>query len=651
MPFKKLPAQKDFWPRASGSIALLALALTACLPSGESGPVDSGQKAHDKSTDQRVETASTAPPTIDAEILAQRRFTEAPELAGQVQAGELPPVSERLPESPLIVVPIEEIGRYGGTIRRALLSDVSGSGMIRNTLSESLMAFERPLPHSQNLNLAESYTFLDGGRKLRIKLRKGVRWSDGVPFTVDDILFWYEDILNDENARQAPFFPDRWRSDGKPVEMEKEDDHTLIISSDAPLGVILNTLCHDDIALPKHVLAQYHPRYNPDSDYDRLLRFTRNSRLAYEPGIPRLSAWVPSEWVFGQRAVYKRNPYYWKVDTAGNQLPYADTLEVSVIPNSKVILLKFQNGEIDIASHGNFKSELPAMMAKERDGVFRLNKSTPTPFVVIFPNWDAHEPKIRRALRDQRVRVALSHAINRPEIGDIVFNGRLIPSGFSLSPSNPYYSEEASKMYSQYDPEKARMLLNEAGYTDSDGDGFREFGDGSLFQLTLDVLGYGMLPDLSELVLEYWEAVGVRVHLNIGLEEIVVPRRINGEFVFTLGNAPVDPLNQAHEFAITGPYLPVWHRNAVKEGPSWLHEMTALIKKAKMTMDADIRQNDLIRVQNIIAENIPFICFGFETRVWGSNRRLGNVPHLVNSEDLYRAVNRAVPHEQLFIRQ
>jgi peptide/nickel transport system substrate-binding protein len=522
--------------------------------------------------------------------------------------------------------------------------------MIRNTLSESLMAFERPLPRSRKLNLAESYTFLDGGRELRIKLRKGVRWSDGVPFTVDDILFWYNDILTDENARQAPFFPDRWKSQGQPVEMEKEDDLTLIISSDAPLGVILDTLCHDDIALPKHILAQYHPRYNSDSDYDRLRRFTRDGRLAFEPGIPRLSAWVPVEWARGQRAVYRRNPYYWKVDTEGNQLPYADALEFAIIPNNQVQLLKFQNGELDFLSHGNFHGVLSTMKVKEREGVFRLNRSVPTQFLVLFPNWDAPEPTVRRALRDRRVRIALSHAINRPELGRVIFDGRLIPSGFSLSRSSPYYSEETSKLYSQYDPEKARALLGEAGYIDSDGDGYREFEDGSRFELLMDVLGYGMLPDLSELVAEYWEAIGIRVRLNIGLEEIIVPRRINAEFVITTGSAPVDPLNQAHEFAITGPYLPVWHRNAGAEAPPWLREMTALIKKAKTTMDDDIRGAYLIRIRDLITENIPFICFGADARVWGSNRRLGNVPYLVNSEDLYRALNRAVPHEQVFIR-
>ena len=645
-----LPARKEIRLRAPVPLVLSVLALTACLPSSDRGPATSGVEGQNDSSGQGEANASAAPLTIDPDILSRRRFNEAPALADRVRAGDLPPVAERLPESPLVLAPVQEIGRYGGALRRALSSDVSSSGMIRNTLSESLMAFERPLPLRRNFNLAESYTFLDGGRKIRIVLRKGVRWSDGAPFSVDDILFWYKDILSDEDARQDPFFPDRWMGYKKPVEMEKEDGLTLVISSDCPMGVILDTLCHDDIALPKHTLAQYHPRYNADSSYDRLRRFTSKGRLAFEPGIPRLGAWVPVEWVRGRRAVYGRNPYYWKVDTAGNQLPYADALEFSIIPNDQVTLLKFQNGELDLVGHGHICKMLPAMKAKERDGVFRLNRSTPTSFVGLFPNWDAPEANVRRALRDRRVRIALSHAINRPEIGDVIFNGRLVPSGWSLSQASPYYSEEVSKMYSRYDPDKARALLDEAGYINYDGDGYREFEDGSIFKLVIDVLGYGILPDLSELVAEYWEAVGIRVHLNIGLEESIVPRRINGEFEFTTASAPLAPLTQAHEFAITGPHLPVWHRNAEAEGPSWLREMTALIEKAKTTMDADARRTDMTRVRDLIAKNIPFICFGSEVQVWGSNRRLGNVPHLVNTEDLYRQLNRAVPHELLFIR-
>ena len=296
-------------------IALLAFLLAACLAEDlaiqSEGPVEVTERVMQKQI-------TTAPLAVDPEILEKRAFTEAPTLREKVIRGALPPVGERLPENPLVVVPMDEIGRYGGTIRRALTGDIVQTPGPSKTLNENLMGWERPMPNSIEFNLAEHYEFQDEGRTAIVRIRKGIKWSDGMPFTVDDVLFWYMDMMLNDDARRTPLFPDQWLVEGQPIRMEKIDDHTLRFSSHKPMGRILAVLCSDEIALPKHHYAQYHPIYNPVANYEALRdRTTRGKRL-YQPGTPTLSAWMPVIWERGQRIVYERNPYYWKGDTAGN---------------------------------------------------------------------------------------------------------------------------------------------------------------------------------------------------------------------------------------------------------------------------------------------------------------------------------------------
>ncbi len=588
-----------------------------------------------------------APREIDPSILAHRNFKEAPMLAAHVEAGELPPVSQRLPDNPHVITPVERIGSYGGTITRRLASDINDETAVRKTLSESLMEYERPVPGKPQLNLAESYEFLDQGRTAIFRLRKGLRWSDGVPFTVDDILFWYEDMTLDENALYDPLFPTRWTSGGKPVRMSKVDDYTLKISADESLGKILRTLCHDHIALPKHVFAQYHPKYNPEASYSDLKKRTTYGQLAFEPGIPRLSAWVPVKWEHGQKALYERNPYYWKVDTEGNQLPYADHLEFVILSNSEIALLKFMNGEIDLFDY-SVSDNFSMLKGKENEGQIKVQLTATRPLIALFLNWDAPNPALRQAFRRQEVRIALSHALNRREISDILENGLLEPIGFSLSRASPWYSEQAAKTHSQYDPDKSRALLEEAGYKDTDADGYREFPDGSPFTIIIDVFNHPTMIDLCQFVAEYWEAVGIKSILNIGLQEILIPRRINGKFEVHVTSAPIDPLFQAERFAAMGPNLPFWHRNAGQTGPKWLHEVTSAIRKAESTLDDNILDESMIFVRDTYTRELPFIMIGAGPMVWASNNRVGNIPQPIYGETSSRGWDRGAFHEQLF---
>ena len=593
-----------------------------------------------------------APKQIDPAILTNRTFGEAPIIADKVKRGELPPVSERLPQNPLIVVPIDTIGQYGGTLRRALTGDIIQTAGVSKTLSESLMGFSRPLPNSIEFNLAESYDFQNGGKTAIFKIRKGIKWSDGHPFTVDDILFWYYDMTLNDDARDDVLPPSVWFVDDKAIQMKKIDDYTLEIISDKALGRVLHAVSSDIIAEPKHYLAQHHPKYNPNSTYEAFRDSTTAAQLIMKPGKPRLSAWVPLEWIRGQRLVYERNPYYFKIDTAGNQLPYADRLIFTVIQDPQVILLKFVNGELDLFGRYSNINMFPTLRSEERKGKFKLRITGPDRGPAYYLNWDTPKVALREAFRNRDVRIALSHAINREEINQIVYHGLLDQSGYSFAPSNPHYAETAYRKYSTFEQDLSKQLLDKAGYRDTDGDGWRELKDGSRFEMNIDIVP-GVGVDICELVAEHWRSVGIKTNLNISLRDIIWPRRLNGEFdIHYWGlEGPADPLGRLNDWAIMAPTVPFWHRNASTEGPAWLHEATGLIKKVLTTIDPNIVHEDMIRVRDLHTDNVPVIVVGSAYSIWGANTRLGNVPFQGSTADVHRGWSRPVFHEQIYVKQ
>ena len=420
--------------------------LAGCLkPSGESEPSSREITADHESGP----LPAGRPLEIDPAILESRSFGEAPILAKMVRAGRLPSVEQRLPDNPLVMVPVDEIGRYGGTLRRALTGEIIETRGVTKTLNENLMGYERPIAKSIQLNLAESFELENENRRAVIRVRKGVKWSDGHPFTVDDILFWYNDVvLNDEAREDRDIFPPtEWIIGGEPARFEKLDDHTLIITALEPLGRVKVSLCQDRIAYPKHFWAPYHPRYNPEATYEDFRARTKEHLRIYTPGVPTLSAWMPSEWVRGQQITFERNPYYWKVDTAGNQLPYADRLVFRIVQDPQVILLRFVAGELDLFGR-YFRDKLITLLTSEAArGTFRLRTSVPQYSAGFFLNWDVESEPLRKAFRNRDVRIALSHAIDREEISQTLYQGTLIPAGYSLAPSSPYFSEEASRAF------------------------------------------------------------------------------------------------------------------------------------------------------------------------------------------------------------
>jgi len=452
------------------------------------------------------------------------KFSEAPQLADLVKQGKLPSIDKRLPEKPIVVVPVEEVGQYGGTWRMAMSGRGDTMLLVREIDYEGLVRID-PTLSIVLPGVAESWKIGGNGRTFTFYLRKGLKWSDGEPFTADDIMFWYKDILLNKELTPVP--PKWLTSEEEVAKVEKLDNYTVRFSFKKPAGLFLPMLATTsgrNLITPSHYLKQFHPNYVTKDKLEELIKkeklntwinlFSNKNDPWMNPELPVLNAWkVVTPIGTGTRVSLERNPYYWKVDTAGNQLPYIDRVTADIVESGEVSKMKALNGEIDMQSRGIGQNiaDYPLFMENREKGDYRLIRQTHTSMnqhTIIF-NLNHKDPVLRKLFNDRRFRIALSHAINRQEIIDLVFLGLAEPWQISPQRGTPLFHEAAAKNYTEYDPKKANQLLDEIGLTKRDRDGFRLRPDGKTLEITIEISG---IPgDIWEMVRKYWQAVGIKV--------------------------------------------------------------------------------------------------------------------------------------------
>jgi peptide/nickel transport system substrate-binding protein len=479
--------------------------------------------------------------SVEAAPATQGQYGEAPMLTERVQRGELPPVVQRLPENPY-VVPHAWLtpGKYGGWMQWACTSaDDWGT---THFIQESMYGHSplRWLKDGLEIGpgLAERWETNEDTSVWTFYFRKGLKWSDGQPWTVDDILFWWEDEVQIPDLNELP--PDEARSGkGTLMQMRKIDDYTLQLIFDAPAP-----LTADRLAMwvkrgigprwmdPKHYLAQFHPKYNPDVDRATWVEtFTAKRDFATNPECPTMTGWMLESYTKGQNSVWVRNPYYWCVDQWGNQLPYIDGITQTNVQDAQVLRLRITSGQVDYV-HGGFVpltladvSVLRQAEPRSRLEVRFWDSGSGTSSMYFF-NYDYADPKMRALIREPKFRKALSHAYNRANVQKVVyFNTGELTTG-TLSPKALEYNIEGGRrVYEEwrdsalrYDPDYAKRLLDEIGVTDKNRDGWREMPDGSPLVITLDYPA-DQPPDSehvrkNELLAKDWQAIGLNAKLN-----------------------------------------------------------------------------------------------------------------------------------------
>lgn len=550
---------------------------------------------------------------------------ESPMLRTQVANGDLPPLEDRLPINPLVLEPLEEIGTYGGTLRRG--TAWLGAYLTENFTREPLTRWQVPLTNAGPPlpNLAESWEYNDAGTEVTVNLRQGVKWSDGEPFTAADIEFYWYDIMLDENATEA--MPNILRLDGEPPLLEVIDDFTIKFTYPQPYFFFAEAMATVlEIAWPKHYMSQFHPKYNTEATYEDL---NANTELETGRGRVTLQAWMLDEWVEGDAYKLVRNPYYWKVDPEGKQLPYFDYATVEMVEDRQSVALGNVTGSFDMDAMWVGAQHLQLFTEAIQDG--RDISLTFADFAGMaqYFNLDHPDPVKRAALRDPAFRRAYSMALNRQEIGDLYYSGLLEPAGVVFSPVTPYYREEDAQRWSQYDPEAANAMLDEAGYADTDGDGFREAPDGSTLEIIIDVGQHDLYTPIVELITtEYLPAVGIKGIMNVKDQSTIRDLYSAGEFEIHTwdydGNdfPEVDP----GELSAKGPNTPPWHQqwedDPINDDFLRLNELM----NSALTVPFEERVGALTEASAIHADNVWIINTGFFVRPLIKSNRLGNTP-------------------------
>ena len=558
-------------------------------------------------------------------------FSEAPALSKLVEQGELLPVEERLPAEPAVVEPVEEIGEYGGNWRKSVMN--RGDMMLNARVGyEPLVRWDRTgakvIP-----NVAKGWEMSDEGAVYTFYLREGMKWSDGEPFTADDIMFWYEDILLNEEL--SPTFPSWLTVGGEQAIVEKVDDYTVRFKFARPYGLFLEYLAGPNALnitfYPKHYLKQFHPQYTSEEELDQRVEeaglefwyqlFGQKADPHANPELPSIRPWVLKTPDPTAHATAERNPYYWKVDPQGNQLPYIDKLSFSFAQSAETMVLRAVSGEDDMQYQYLGLADYTLLAENAEMGGYQVYMWPSAEIACFYPNQNVKDPVLRELFQDRRFRIALSLAINREEINQLGFLGLGIPHAATSVEGDPYYVEEFARAYIDYDPEKANELLDEVGLTERDKDGYRLRPDGKTLAVVINVFPAetGMTPDVWELVKKYLEDIGIKTAIKVEDHSLWVTRTTAGEseiagYGTTGMHWDIDPIwyVPTSSYSYWAPLYGVWYATGGKGGEEpipEIRELQQLYDQLKETMDSDQKLELGRSILRSHAENVWYVGF------------------------------------------
>lgn len=481
-------------------------------------------------------------------------FSEAPMLADMVAAGDLPPVAERLPDNPVVQIPLEDIGQYGGDLHWVEYT-IDYDHYIRH-LNETNLLELRPMKGVARYKwmggeimpgVYEAWSKSDDSTTFEFTLREGYKWSDGDDVTTEDIRFYIEDILRNEDV--TPNVPSWLNYRGQPTEFEVIDDRSVRFTFAEPNGFFLPQMVNwawSSHLRPSHYFKQYHTGYADIADLMPMMEkeeftaaedwgrwfsgiqnnVTGGSYSRRTPDYRDMPVLQPYAWDSEPQQgefIMSRNPYFYKVDPDGNQLPYIDTISRSLVTDLEVENLKIISGETDIQGQFIRLSDYPMFSQNQDAGNYHL-MALPAwqDQLLIFPfNFDPADPVLGEIIRDKRFRQALSLAVDREEVKKSIFLDFGVPSAFAPVAGSPWYKDEFRDAYAEFDLDRANALLDEMGLEWDANSEFRLRPDGERLVLPIDY--YDVTPPATpggELVREFWVEIGVDTKVE----------QVNGQF-------------------------------------------------------------------------------------------------------------------------
>jgi peptide/nickel transport system substrate-binding protein len=570
-----------------------------------------------------------AAPTAAAPAAPVSQYNEAPMLAEKVAAGELPPVDERLPLNPVVWPVFEAIGNYGGTMRRSHSGTSDASGPTKLT-RRRLNWFNPDL--TVRPDLGEGWEINEDASEWTFHLREGGKWSDGEPFTSRDFRFWYEDFTLDTEL--TPAVSSRWKAgsgDAEAVyELETPDDFTVVFKFVAPKPLFHYVMGTSQPFAPAHYMEQFHPKYADEAELNAqataagfeswVQLYANKDTWYYSPERPSVDTWVALNDLSQELFLMERNPYFMGMDPEGNQLPYIDRVQHRLRQNADVFALWILNGEIDF--QGRSIPDLSLMLDGQEQGNYRVYLGYGEGHQGMNPNHAAKNPLVREFFQNRNCRIAMSLAMNRDEINDLIYDGLRVPRQYSPTEGSPQYYEKAANVYLDYDPEEANRLLDEEGYAERDSEGFRMWKDGS-GPVGFIIEGRSEQPsDEEEMWLAYLADVGIKASYRGQERSLYDIRHAANEM--ECGNWGGDrthlPLTDPRIFLGTisdRPWAGAW--GLWKNNPNdpngepppedhWIREIWRIWDEVAVEPDPQ-RATELFRgILDIWAEELPMVC-------------------------------------------
>ena len=472
---------------------------------------------------------------------------ETPMFADQVKSGVLPPVDKRVPEQPWVVKYFaggEGPGQQGGQLNMLVAS-------ARDTRLMTIFSYTRLIVYDDKFKLKpdilESYEEKDG-REFTFKLRAGHKWSDGQPFTTEDFRFFWEDVANNKDLSSGG--PNvELLVDGKPPKVEIIDPLTIKYTWDKPNPYFIESQARAAplfLYRPAHYLRKFHAKYTPEAEILKSAKggqqswvaiYRRNDGMyANDNGdLPSLNPWVSTTPSPAQRFVYMRNPYYHRIDEKGQQLPYVDRV-IFTVAAANLVPAKAGLGEADLQPrYLNMRDYTFLQKSAQTSGVnVRLWEAGSGSQLALYPNLTTNDEEWRKLMRDVRFRRALSLAIDREELNQVVYIGLAKPSNNTIMPRSDLFKPEYATRWADYDPKLANKLLDEVGLTKKDSQGFRLLPDGRPATIVVEHSSEETEDnDALALIADNWKKIGIKMLTKPQTRDNFRLRTFSGEAVMT----------------------------------------------------------------------------------------------------------------------
>jgi peptide/nickel transport system substrate-binding protein len=607
-------------PAAAGAPTQPAAPAATAKPAAATGPTAAAAPAQTGATAATTGGAPANPNQLGSQLVGKlegasivtdsakipTKFDEAPMLKQMVQAGQLPPVEQRLPSEPLVLQPLRDIGQYGGTWHRVFTGTADGENMNRIMSVDKLLFVDytgvKIVP-----SLASAWKVSDDGKTITLTLRKGAKWSDGQPFNADDLVFWYQDLYSNKDL--LPTGSPEFTINGKPGSLEKVDDYTVAwkfpdaypmfvdvlsgfttIGAGFSLGSTQNGPFQGGYA-PSHYLKQFHPKYAQQAQIDQavsaagvdnwvsLLKLKQNYQL--NPECPVMTPWRTVTPINTSNWTLERNPYFWAVDTQGNQLPYIDKVSLTQVESLEVANLKAMAGELDEQTRHMDLTKLPAFLDNQTKSGFAVHldpqaeaAQTSLQFNLSYKD----DPEVAKWLGNKDFRRALSMGIDRDQINEAFFLGTGTPGSVAPAddaPDSP--GPEWRTRWSTHDPAQANSLLDKIGLDKKDSDGYRLRTDGQgKLRIEITTVAASMLPwgQQMEMVSQQWKQIGIQADIKDKERSLAVTTAQNNQhhiyiwgagtedlFLFPRHELPVEPSEP-----FTGPLYAQWYASGGTAG-------------------------------------------------------------------------------------